>query len=680
MPTKSKILTAPEIIKRMADVRPIEDFPLRHYSYSAFVSFSTNPFMFKMKYLNGEQIPTPAGISSVLGNAFHNAMEAYWSVNVEFDPIAEGLAVGMKFLEEYPDAFVEYNTDVPNKQRAQEVLAFGFNAYVSERPRTEKSVTLGCELRLEHEIDCQWKGQRIVFPVKLLAYIDRLIERDKGISPVDYKFVKAFSDPDKIDAKKILQAITYYFVVYMETGKPPYSCIFQEVKRTKNSKDNIGKPQVQEYEIVYADNDLFFDFFFRFYDDITRAINGEMVYVPNIETFYDNEIGIIAYIHRLDVTEEAARQMQELRVTTITDLLKSKIENAGNMRKLMATAEKSLTSAALPNYEAMTTAEKIQTKLLEHGMIIKFQDKIEGYSVDLYRYSPSIGLKMKKLEGYSQDIEQVTGKSGVRILAPIPNSSFIGFEVPKENRTFPTSTPRQDGFNLAIGADVYGKTFHFDITKAPHMLVAGATGSGKSVFLNSIIKQISNIPNTKLHLFDPKIVELAQFRFLPNVDQYYTEAEDIYLALDGLVYMMNERYKVMASKGVRSIDEQPDLFPRNFVVIDEYGDLAVGNKPNGRLKKGEINISGSISDLVLILAQKARAAGIHLIVATQRPSVDIITGSIKANFPTKVAFRTAKATDSLVLLDSAGAEKLLGRGDMLFNSDEGQIRLQGFNL
>lgn len=653
----------------MADNKNIESFPLSHYSYSTFVRFSTNPILFKINYVNGDTIDTIQGISGVIGKAFHAAMAEYCTAGIQ-----AGLEAGIIFLDEYPENFIEYSVTVPTKQKATEVLTFAYNAYVKEDKIDPKEKFIGAELVIEENISVEWKDQKITLPVKLKGYLDKIVENENGVVIKDYKCVHAFSNPDKIDGAKIIQAVQYYFLAYAECGKAPYSIIFEEVKKTKN-RDN--SPQVRRYEVIYADNDLFFDFYLRLYDDMTRAINGEAVFVPNVNAMYDNEVSIISYIHRLDVSDEMAKQMKELRVTTITDLLRSKIENAGNMRKLMQNAEKQFISAKSLEYDKMNTEEKIQVKMMEHGMLIKYDSKIEGHSVDLYRYNPSIGLKMSRLKGFVSDIEQVVGVSGVRVLAPIPNSTLIGFEVPKAERTFPTEQAIPEGFNLAIGVDIYNKTYRFDITKAPHLLVAGSTGSGKSVFLNSIIQQLATLSNIHLHLFDPKIVELCQFRSIAK--EYYSDAESIYLALEELVAEMNRRYQKLSNAGARSLDEQPELFPRKFVVIDEYGDLALGSKPSGRLKKDEINISGGISDFVLTLAQKARAAGIHLIIATQRPSTDIITGTIKANFPTKVAFRTAKAVDSQVLLDAAGAEKLLGKGDMLFVSNEGEIRLQGFS-
>jgi len=690
-------LKLPQVV-HSAEPRDPGDFPLPHYSYSTFVKFSTNPILFKINYINHETIETTRNVSGVIGQSFHNALEAYYSAIDEKskDPLKDGLEAGMEYLDAYEEGFIEYSSSVKNRQKAQEILAFCFTSYVQHKKLDKGETLIACEQLLEAEIDVEWKGQRLKLPVPLKGYLDKLVKDGKGRLKIkDYKTVRSFADPDKIDGAKILQAVQYYLLVYAVYGEAPYSMTYEEVKATKNRD---GSPQVREYEMVFEENELFFDFYFRFYDDMTRAINGEAVFVPNIHSFFDNEVSIIAYINRLDVSEEAAALMKKLKVRSITDLLKNKIQHAGSMRKFLQTAEKKFTSGKSLNYNNMKTDEKIKTKLMEHGMLVQFEGVVEGHTIDLYKYSPNIGLKMSKLLGYVKDVEQVVGVSGVRVLAPIPNTSLIGFEVPRENRTFPDVLPPQDPenpFNLAIGVDVMSKINWFDIRRAPHLLVAGATGSGKSVFLNSILEQLTKIENAELHLFDPKIVELSRFR--KQAIEYYTEPLDIYLALDELVQEMNKRYSMLSEKGVRNIEEYGEGMKYKFVVIDEFGDLTVGNHtleenvPTGevyargeragqnKMKKEKTDISKEISRCILILAQKARAAGIHLIIATQRPSIDIITGSIKANFPTKIAFRTAKAVDSQVLLDEAGAEKLLGKGDMIFAGDFGQVRLQGFN-
>ena len=566
---------------------------------------------------------------------------------------------GMTYLGEYNDGFIEYNTAVATKQKAQEMLAFAFAEYVKIKDAQDEEV-ISCEEEIIEAVDVEWKGSRVALPIKLKGYIDKIIKTKDGRHKiVDYKTTRAFSDPDKIDGKKILQSIQYYFLFYAKYGFAPYSMVFEEMKLSKNRD---GSPQLKEYEIIYEENDLFFDFYFRFYDDVTRAINGEAVFVPNIDTFFDNEISIIAYIHRLDETEEKAKIMAQEGVKTITELLKKKIQSAGNMRKFLKAAETKFVSAKNLNYENMKNNEKIITKLMEHGMILQYEGEIVGSSVIMYKFTPSIGLKMSKLMGYAKDVEQVLGVGGIRILAPIPNTTMVGFEVPRADRTFPEAIPAPSGFELSIGQDIFGEVYQFDLREAPHMLVAGASGSGKSVFLNSIISQLSKLDNIELHLFDPKRVELIQYRDIAK--EYKSNDEDIAIALDDLVSEMEGRYQYMETKGLRKMD---GAMPYKFIIIDEYGDLTLGSKQANFVQRS-----------ITLLAQKARACGMHIIIATQRPSVDVITGVIKANFACKASFRVAKPVDSQVILGYDGAEKLLGKGDMLFSSDKETVRLQGY--
>jgi DNA segregation ATPase FtsK/SpoIIIE-like protein len=529
--------------------------------------------------------------------------------------------------------------------------------------------------------------------VPLKGYIDR-VERENGkLKIFDYKTCYSFSNPEKIDGAKIIQAVEYYLLCYAKYGEEPYSVTFQEAKYTKNAD---GGKQVREYEIVFADNELYFDFYFRFYEDMTRALNGEMVYVPNVHAMFDNEIGIIAYIHRLDISEETAKLMKKHKVQNISELLKRQIQSAGNMRKLMKTIEASFVEAKNIDYSKMENHDKIRTKLMEHGMIIDFHSVLEGSTVDLYQFIPSMGLKMKRLRSYVEDIEQVLGISGVRVLAPIPNSTMVGFEVPRRERTFP-SVPAGDGFDIAIGQTIMGGARRFDFRTAPHIMVAGSSGSGKSVFLNGFIEQVSRIPNVELHLFDPKRVELSHHKSNKATVEYLADIGDIYQALGRLEEEMTARYKRLEKAKVRNIEGVKDM-PYKVVIIDEFGELItakmvdIKQESTGHIitrgqHAGEekmttvsTDISGGIETKLLRLAQMGRAAGIHLVIATQTPRADIVKGTIKANFPTKVVFRTAKAMDSIVVLDELGAEKLAGRGDMLFAGDNGLERLQGFNI
>ena len=254
--------------------------------------------------------------------------------------------------------------------------------------------------------------------------------------------------------------------------------------------------------------------------------------------------------------------------------------------------------------------------------------------------------------------------------APIPGKSAIGIEVPNENilmvgfrevlesdefKNFKSSVP------MALGKDIAGNVVVADISKMPHLLIAGSTGSGKSVCINTLINSIiykSKPDEVKLILIDPKVVELASYNGIPHLlIPVVTEPKKAANALNWAVNEMNKRYKMFAESGVKDINsynlKHEEKLPKIVIIIDELADLMMIS-------------ANDVEDYICRLAQMARAAGMHLIVATQRPSVDVITGVIKANIPSRIAFAVSSQTDSRTILDMAGAEKLLGKGDMLF--------------
>lgn len=680
LPTVTKLQTSADVIN---------NFPVDHYSYSSMVDFSTNPILFRIKHINRDRFETTKNISAVVGKAFHYSMEIFFGNNPDMLPKDEpqaiefGLKAGLDYLEKYNDGFIEYSDKIPNKQAALERFSFLFTSYVKDKRDTSQEQILGMEMEICEKVSVVWRGRQLDLPVKLKGFIDKLIRRneDGRIVIRDYKTCASFSDPDKIDGAKILQAVEYYLLVYALLGEEPYSMEYEEARMTKNKE---GGRQVKEYEIVYAKNELYFDFYFRFYEDMTDALNGKMVYVPNVKALYDNEVAIISYVHRLDIPEEKAKEMSRMKVDNITDVLKKKIQNAGNMRKLLKTIEEKFAVAKNIDYKSMSTENKIQTKLMEFGMVLQFDSKIEGASVDLYQYTPSIGLKMSRLGAFVADIEQVTGKSGIRALAPIPGTNLVGFEVPREVRKFP-NLPTNQGYSLAIGQTIMGEPRWFDIRTAPHLLVAGSTGSGKSVFLHSMIKQLKNTP-AKMILIDPKQVEFAMYKGA------ISERQEIAEVIAQLAKEMNQRYSKLKAAGHR--DAISAGWDPKFLVIDEYADLILTDKPEKKAVKTTVTKSkgitttlreqegadATIADNLQIIAQKGRAAGIHIILATQRASTRIISGDIKVNFPVKVVFKMAKEADSRVMLDEAGAEKLLGKGDCLFASDAGMERLQAYNI
>jgi len=640
------------------------NFPVQHYSYSSFTKFGSDPFMFKVNYINGDQIETTSSPSNVLGKAMHKALETYLGGNPDVPvPADDGEAikiahqVGLEYLQGYSDGFIGYNTVIASREKLNEKFAFAFFGYIKEFDYRKyvKEVVL-VEKMLKHKIEVDGK----VLPVPLKGSAD-LVYRDFKDRLIirDHKITSTYSNPEAIDGAKLIQAAFNYFLVAAETGEKPYSMVYSEFKISKNAD---GSPQMREFEIVFDDHPLIFELFYRYYYDVTDALLGKQVFVPNVYAMYDKEVSILAYIHRLDQDEEREKAFKKNKVDNITDFLKKRIQKDGAMKQYLETVSAKFVSAETLNYKTMTTEEKIKMKLAEHGLAVEFHSKVRGNSVELYRYEPSIGLKMSKIASYTKDIEQVVEKSGIRVLAPIKDSGLVGFEIPLDERTFPTA-PKARGFEVAIGQTVMGEARRFDIRQAPHMLVAGSSGSGKSVFLNNLINQLLTIPRVELHLFDPKQVELVQFEGESKVKEYQSHHAAIAISLEALCEEMEERYKEMKAARVKSIEDMPSMRYK-FVIIDEFADL--GMKTH-------------IGSLIQLLAQKGRAAGIHLIIATQRASTRVINGDIKVNFPTRVVLRMSKGVDSRVMLDEDGAEKLLGKGDMLFASDAGIERLQGYS-
>lgn len=629
------------------------------------IKLSTNPVMFRIQYMNRDVIDTATNVKALIGKAFHKAFEVYYggsdiAITDESCAIVEGLKAGTQLIEQYVEGFIKFDDRVPNKQKALEYFTFGFNSYIKERPY-KPDVVIGTEVALKHSVDIDFNGQRLVTPVPFKGYIDKVEKEGEDIVLRDYKTSMTFSDEEKIDGAKMIQAVVYYFLAYAEYGKAPTKLYYDEVKLAKNKE---GGEQVRTYCIVYKENALFFQFFLRFYEDMIKAMNGEMVFLPNVNTMYDNEVSMIAYIHGLDMPEELAEKKKKMRVKTITEVLRKEINSTANLKKLMATIEKNTILSTAIDYSKMKNEEKIATKLMEHGIIVRYDSQVVSSSIIQYLFTPSIGVKMSKLKAYAEDLEQVLGMSGVRVIAPVPNTSFIGVEIPRGDREFPRmpSAKIKKGQEIYIGQRIDGTDYTFDIRSAPHMLVAGATGSGKSVFLNNVIKQLTALPESELWLFDPKRVELTEMAH--KARKYADTTEDITIGLRELVGVMYARYEAMKAKGVKKNEDLKNPEPTIYAVIDEFGELVK---------------SKAIGESISTLSRMARASGIHLIIATQRPSVKTITGDIKANFPVKVAFRTAKAIDSEVVIDEAGAEKLLGKGDMLFSVDGASERLQGYS-
>lgn len=325
--------------------------------------------------------------------------------------------------------------------------------------------------------------------------------------------------------------------------------------------------------------------------------------------------------------------------------------------------------------ELRVNAEKLVDTLCSFGVQTRIVDIARGPAVTRYELQPSAGVKISKITGLADDIALNLAASGVRIEAPIPNKPAVGIEVP--NKVVSTVSIREvidsDEFrnaksklSVALGRDIAGNITVADLAKMPHTLIAGSTGSGKSVCINSLIVSIlykATPDEVKLLMVDPKMVELGIYNGIPHLlVPVVTDPKKAAGALAWAVNEMLNRYQMFKDYGVRDLagfnrmapEQGLKTMPQIVIIIDELADLMMA-------------APGEVEDSIFRLAQMARAAGMYLVIATQRPSVDVITGVIKANIPSRIAFAVSSQIDSRTILDTAGAEKLLGRGDMLFS-------------
>jgi S-DNA-T family DNA segregation ATPase FtsK/SpoIIIE len=327
------------------------------------------------------------------------------------------------------------------------------------------------------------------------------------------------------------------------------------------------------------------------------------------------------------------------------------------------------------------TAKKLQDTLRNFGVNVTVTNVSCGPTVTQYELQPEMGVKVSRIVSLADDIKLNLAAADIRIEAPIPGKAAVGIEVPnKENspvmlRDLLSSQEFQGASSklaFAVGKDIAGKPVVTDISKMPHLLIAGSTGSGKSVCINTLIASIlykATPDEVKLIMIDPKVVELSVYNGIPHLlIPVVTDPKKAAGALNWAVQEMTQRYNTFAEFSVRKLEEynhkvenmvipegqeRPKKMPQIVVIVDELADLMMV-------------APGEVEDAIVRLTQLARAAGIHLVIATQRPSVNVITGLIKANMPSRIAFAVSSGTDSRVILDTNGAEKLLGKGDMLF--------------
>ncbi len=649
-----------------------------HMSPSSLVSYLTNPMYFRMRYILGRR-DTQSSVTGVIGKAGHKALERIYSGM----PVDEAIRDGQRMIDNMLDMEIKYNSTISDRAKliAGYTRAIGF--YVDELPQYHKIISIEEAIQEEAE---SMLHQGTNLPSPLSVRLDMLVaNQQKELEVIDHKFAYNYTNPDVDDFKRWIQAMFYYYAVKARYGIAPARIRYEECKTSKN-KD--GSPQIKEWVFEY-DDPQHFAVFERLFTDVMLDMNNPgRLFLPNPGDMFNGQD--MFELYRQDIMPIDAPVVIKHRTEQKEIVEKHYTASVGQ-------------SADTSNY---TPEEKIRAKLQEFGIPVEMQETHVGASVTQYTLKPSRGVAMSKIAKVGSDIAIALGAKSVRIEAPIRGTTLVGIEIPSIERKrigLEDKHLKMGSLSVPVGVNVYGELVRKDLTEMPHLLIAGATGSGKSVMLNTLIKSLTKqmaSDQMQLVLIDPKRVELAAFRSLPHLMfDVISEPSEAIAALDMMVELMEERYARLEATGHRSLESYNEEarqrkaaeLPKTVIVIDEFADLMMNGGTEKRItkvidgygprggEKSHKEEKPSIEAQIVRIAQKARAVGIHLVLATQRPSADVVTGLIKANIPTKICFMTTSKTNSQIVLDRVGAEELTGKGDMLFldPSTNGMQRLQG---
>ncbi len=641
--------------------------PVKKMHYSMLTTLLRNPLIFKLKYVLGVY-DSNLSVSQLIGQAGHQALKTYYGANDKVvtspnrdEAIQQAIQDGYDFIEERGDHMIDYGK-TGSREGLLKNYAQAMRFYFEEEPIYHK--ILFVEQKLEAELETI-EGEKFPLPaVSIPDLVHQFTDNTEDVEIIDTKFVKSFTDYETEDYVKIIQAMFLFFTLRSAKNTKAKRVVFREIKITENTKENAGMPQIRDY-VVPCDHTPYHVIFYNLYKDAVRFIsNPDAIYLPNLTDRMDGEQAGLIYAQGLISSDM------------------SDVEVMHKVRDVSYVSKKFVASGTdMVENKYLLPEEKVRLRLAEFGIPIVPVEVIHGSTITQDRFKISRGVRASSLVKHKADIALALEAHGdINIIAPIPGTSLVGVEVANPNRTIvrmPKELLKKGTLMLPIGVDVSGNHIALPLNEMPHLLVAGATGAGKSVLIGNFIRALTSQNSSRaleLVLIDPKRVELKEFAHLPHVigKKVIFEHDDVILKLLALNDEMDRRYSVLEIEGKKSSVEMPEM--KNIVVvIDEFADLILRTKKSG-------NGKDNVEILIIRLAQMGRAAGINLIIATQRPSVDVVTGLIKANMPTRIALTTSSGVDSKVILGELGAEKLAGKGDMLLMSPsiKGLVRLQAY--
>lgn len=586
-------------------------------SYSALICFLNNQIQFKKRYI-AKVHDDQKSPSLVVGSAIHTMIEHKLKGKSPEDAITAGLET----IENVADYEIDYGK-TGSRQKILDTYQALTTAVLNELP--EYTNIIDVEEKLDAEVSVSGKK------IPMTGRIDLVRDLGDGtIEILDWKSVTSYSAEDEENYKYVIQAWFYVLLAELKYSKPASRVVFQEIKKTINRD---GSPQIHSYVLAR-------DQILEANDTIGRVVKEVYEYISNPAAKY--------FPNPSDMMN--GRQSFEIYAQLIGTTIRT--VHATEMRKKFAPVN-TVVAEDIAKDDGSET-DRIMAKLAEFGIGGKIDQVISSNAVQTYMLKPNRGVPMSKISKMGDDLALALGSEAVRVIAPIYGTQTVGIEVPKEQE-FPICDEKLAGTKIPIGVDTMNNTIYDDIAKMPHMLIGGQTGSGKSVFIRNIILSLKGCDIT---IVDCKMIDFEDLN--GKVCTVITERDEAIDYINSLVALMDRRYKQRVKNGKRKV-----------LILDEYADLIMGLDKDER--KG-------FEQSLCRLLQKARAANINVIIATQRPSADIVAPIIKANCPVKACLRVSTAKNSEIIIDEAGGEKLLGKGDMLFlgSGKIKPVRLQCF--